>query len=76
MSWSSPKTDLLTNFLNPENRSFENVLIVAFNQIFVIPLLNVFIYFLNLFISLIELKTFLYLITYLFLISTYFYFFD
>ena len=76
MSWSSPKTDQLTNFLNPENRSFENVLIVAFNQIFVIPLLNVFIYFLNLFISLIELKTFLYLITYLFLISTYFYFFD
>ena len=25
MSWSSPKTDLLTNFLNLENRSFENV---------------------------------------------------
>ena len=25
MSWSSPKTDLKTNFLNSENRSFENV---------------------------------------------------
>ena len=25
MSWSSPKTDLLTNSLNLENRSFESV---------------------------------------------------
>ena len=25
VSWSSPKTDLVTNFLNLENRSFENV---------------------------------------------------
>ena len=25
VSCSSPKTDLLTNFLNPENRSFENI---------------------------------------------------
>ena len=25
VSWSSPKTDLVTNFLNPQNRSFENV---------------------------------------------------
>ena len=30
VSWSSPKTDLVTNFLNPENRSFENVSIVTF----------------------------------------------
>ena len=30
VSWSSPKTDLVTNFLNPENRSFENVSIVIF----------------------------------------------
>ena len=26
LSWSSPKTDLVTNFLNLENRSFENVI--------------------------------------------------
>ena len=25
VSWSSPKTDLVTDFLNLENRSFENV---------------------------------------------------
>ena len=25
VSWSSPKTDLETNFLNLENRNFENV---------------------------------------------------
>ena len=25
VSWNSPKTDLVTNFLNLENRSFENV---------------------------------------------------
>ena len=30
VSWSSPKTDLETNFLNPENRSFENVALVTF----------------------------------------------
>ena len=57
MSWSSPKTDLMTNFLNPENRSFENISIVTFKQIFDIPLLNnLFISFLNLFMSLTELK--------------------
>ena len=27
VSWSSPKTDLETNFLNLENRSFENVIL-------------------------------------------------
>ena len=31
MSWSSPKTDLVTNFLNPVNRSFEKVSKVTFN---------------------------------------------
>ena len=30
VSWSSPKTDVATNFLNPENRSFENVSTVTF----------------------------------------------
>ena len=30
VSCSSPKTDLVTNFLNSENRSFENVSIVSF----------------------------------------------
>ena len=30
VSWSFPKTDLVTNFLNPENQSFENVSIVTF----------------------------------------------
>ena len=29
-NWSSPKTDLVTNFLNPENLTFENVSIVTF----------------------------------------------
>ena len=68
----SPKTDLVTIFLNPENGSFENVSTVTFKYIFVIPLLdNLFISFLNLFISLMELKTSLYLITYLFLFLTY-----
>ena len=63
-SWSYPKADLVRNFLNPENRSFENVSIVTFKQMFDIPLPNsLFIYFLNLLISLIELKTFIYLIT-------------
>ena len=50
VSWSSQKTDLVTNFLNPENRSFENVSVVFFKLIFYIPLFN------NLFISLTELK--------------------
>ena len=71
VSWSSPKTELVTNFLNPENRSFQNVSTVTFKEIFDIHLLNnLFISFLHLFISLIELKTFLCLITYLFLILT------
>ena len=57
ISWSSPKTNLVTTVLNVENRSFENV-------IFDIPLLNnLFISFLNLLIYLIELKIF-YLIIY------------
>ena len=30
VSWSSSKTDQVINFLNPENRSFENVSIVTF----------------------------------------------
>ena len=30
MTWSSPKTDQVTHFLNPENRSFENMSIVTF----------------------------------------------
>ena len=30
VSWSSPKTDLVTNVLNPENRCFEKVSIVTF----------------------------------------------
>ena len=30
VSWSSQKTDLVTNFLSPENRRFENLLIVTF----------------------------------------------
>ena len=29
-TWSSPKTDLVTDVLNPENRSFENLSIVTF----------------------------------------------
>ena len=57
VSWSSLKTDLVTNFLNLKNRSFENVSIVTFKKIFDIPLLNnLFIYYLNLFISLMVLK--------------------
>ena len=48
VSLSSPKTELVTNFLNPENRSFENVSIVTFKYIFDISLLNnVFPSFLN-----------------------------
>ena len=54
-----PKTDLVTTFLNPENQSFENVSIVAFKKMFDIPLLNnLSVSFLNLFVALIELKTF------------------
>ena len=30
VSWSSPKTNLVINVLNPENRGFENVSIVIF----------------------------------------------
>ena len=60
----------MTNFLNLEDRSFENLSIVTFESIVDIPLLNkLFISFLNLFISLIELKY--YLITYIFLILSY-----
>ena len=45
-------------FLKPENRRFENVSIVTFKKIFDSPLLNnLFISFVNLFISLIEFKT-------------------
>ena len=48
VSLSSPKTELVTNFLNLENRSFENVSIVTFKYIFDISLLNnVFPSFLN-----------------------------
>ena len=48
---------MVTNLLNPENRSLENVSIVPFKEIFDIPLLNkLFISFLNLFISLNELN--------------------
>ena len=65
LSWSSPKTDLVTYFLNSENQSFENVSIVTLKKIFDIPLLNkLFTSFVI--ISLIELKTFHYLIRYFF----------
>ena len=30
MGWSFPKTDLVTNFLNPEDQTFDNVSIVIF----------------------------------------------
>ena len=30
VSWSSPKTELVTNILNPDNQSFENVSTVTF----------------------------------------------
>ena len=72
MSWSSPKTDLVfKSFLNVPNRIFENV---SFSQQQLIPLLNnLFISFLNLFISLTELKPFLNLITYLFIFLNYFF---
>ena len=54
------KAGLVTNFLSPENRTFENASIVTFKKIFDIPLLNnLFISFLNLFISLNELKALL-----------------
>ena len=52
VSWSSSKTDLVTNFLKPENQSFENISIVTFKYTFDIPLLNsLFISFSNLFTS-------------------------
>ena len=51
----APKKLTWKNFLDLENRSFE---CVTFSQIFDIPLLNnLFISFVNLFVSLIELKT-------------------
>ena len=62
LSWSSAKTNLVINFLNTKNRSSENVSIMTVKKIFGIPLLNnLFISYLNLFIFLTELKTFLYL---------------
>ena len=51
LSWSSPKSDLETNFLNLENRSFQYVTffsMVTLKYIFGIPLL------ISLFISLTE----------------------
>ena len=55
-----PKTDLVTNFLTPENQSYENVSMVTFKQTSEIPLLNNLPNsFLNLLISLTELKTLL-----------------
>ena len=57
VNWSFPKTDLVTDFLNLEIRSFEKDSIVIFRQIFNIPLLNnLFISFFSLFISLTEMK--------------------
>ena len=55
VSWSSSKTDLVRNFLNLENRSFENV---SFSQQY----------------RLSKYLPFLYLITYLFLFLTYYFF--
>ena len=53
----APQTNLVTNFLNLENRECQFFLMVTFKQIFDIPLLNnISISFLNLFISLIKLK--------------------
>ena len=72
LSWSSPKTNLVKKFLKPENQSCETVSVETFKLLFDIPLLNsLFISFLNLFISLTELKTllnnlFIYFLTYLF----------
>ena len=54
------KAGLVTNFSSPENRTFENGSIVTFKKTFDIPLLNnLFISFLNQFISLSELKALL-----------------
>ena len=62
LSWSSAKTNLAITFLNAKNRSSENVSIVTVKKIFGISLLNnLFISYLNLFIFLTELKTFVYL---------------
>ena len=40
VSWSSWKTDLVTDFLNQENQSFANDWIVTFKSVLDIPLLN------------------------------------
>ena len=56
VSWSSPKTDLVKNFSNLEALRTSFFSIVTFKLVFDIPLLNnLFAYFLNLSISLIEL---------------------
>ena len=71
LSWSSGKIDLVKKVF-PGNISFENVSVVTFQSIFDTPLLNnLCISFLNPSASLIKFKTFLYLITYLFLFWTY-----
>ena len=68
VSWSSSKTDLVTNIVNQKNRSFENVSIVTLSKYLTFFYLITYLFlFLNLVISLIELKAFLYLIAYLFL---------
>ena len=67
MSWSSPKTDLLTNFL--KLRKSKSVLLNS--SLDILLLNNRFISIFNLFIYLIELKAFLCLITYLFIFLTY-----
>ena len=50
-SWSTPKTDLQTNFLNLKIRSFENVSFSQqelFKQIFdILLLIDLFIYFID-----------------------------
>ena len=59
VSRCSPKTDPETNFLSSENRSFVRYIfsLVTFKETFdILSFNNLFIYFLNLFISLIELK--------------------
>ena len=67
MSWSSPKFDLVTNFLNLESRKFSErqfLSIVTFKNLFLYRIKNIplfsklFIPFHDLFISLIEVKNF------------------
>ena len=67
MSWSSPKFDLVTNFLNLESRKFSErqfFSIVTFKNLFLYRIKNIplfsklFISFHDLFISLIEVKNF------------------